>query len=217
MINEGEKNNTSTAAPDNVSRLLRRYAWPYRWWYLSGALFLWLTNYLAVSIPLEIGGAIDAFRSGTSLRRYVVAIAVMGVLVIIVRSLSRILIFNPGRHVEYQLRADIFAKLLRLQPEFYMAHKRGDLVSRAANDISWVRTLIGYGGLQIVNVSLAVVLTMWKMTSLSPWLTLTVLLPILAGMFSVQWGIRSLFVLGRRSQDNSADRLGTNKSPRKSE
>ncbi len=200
MISEIDSNKR-TDAGNNLPRLLRRYAWSYRWWYLSGAFFLWLTNYLTVSIPGQIGGAIDALRSGESLTGYVVAISLMGVAVIIVRSLSRILVFNPGRHIEYHMRADIFAKLLRLQPEFYMSHKRGDLVSRAANDISWVRTVIGYGGLQIVNVSLAVVLTSWKMISLSPRLTLTVLLPILVGMFSVQWGIRSLFVLGRRSQE----------------
>ena len=96
---------------------------------------------------------------------FVAAIAAMGVAVIVVRSLSRVLIFNPGRHLEYHLRRDLFAHLLRLQPSFYATRKRGDIVSRASNDITWVRTLVGFGGLQIVNVTLAVVLTGWKMVS----------------------------------------------------
>ena len=184
-----------------ILRLLKDYAWRYRRSYLAGAAFLWVTNYLAVSIPGQIGHAIDALRVDEPLGRYVAAIAVMGVAVIVVRSLSRILIFNPGRDLEYHLRKDLFAHLLRLQPSFYVTQKRGDLVSRAANDITWVRTLVGFGGLQVVNVTLAVGLTGWKMLALSPRLTLMVLAPIAVGAGLVQWGIRRLFFLARRSQE----------------
>jgi ATP-binding cassette subfamily B protein len=184
-----------------ILRLLRHYAWRYRWSYLAGGVFLWITNYLSVSIPGEIGRAVDALRIGGELGRHVAAIAIMGIAVICVRTLSRILIFNPGRHLEYHLREDLFDRLLQLQPSFYSGHKRGDIVSRASNDITWVRTLVGYGGLQVFNVTIAVVLTCWKMLALSPLLTLMVLLPILAGVGLVQWGIRRLFHLARRSQE----------------
>ena len=188
-----------------VFRLLKDYAWRYRWSYLAGALFLWLTNYLSVNIPGQIGHAIDALRAGAPLGHYVAAIAVMGVAVIIVRSLSRVLIFNPGRHLEYNLRKDLFAHLLRLQPSFYATRKRGDIVSRASNDITWVRTLVGYGGLQVVNVTLAIGLTGWKMVSLSPRLTMMALLPIMVGSVLVQYGIRRLFYLSRRSQEQLSE------------
>lgn len=199
MQANGDKQAGTTGRP--VWRLLRDYAWRYRWSYLAGVVFLWLTNYLTVSIPGQIGLAIDALRADQPLGRYVAAIAVMGLTVIGVRSLSRVLIFNPGRHLEYHLRRDLFAHLLRLQPSFYATQKRGDIVSRAANDITWVRTLVGFGGLQIVNVTLAIALTGWKMVSLSPHLTLMVLLPITLGAGLVQWGIRRLFFLARRSQE----------------
>ncbi len=182
-------------------RLLTRYAWRYRWWYAVGGVFLWLTNYLTVAIPVEIGRAVDALRGDLPVGRSVALIAAMGAAVIVVRTWSRIMIFNPGRHVEYNLRSEIFAKLVRLQPSFYATHTRGDIVSRASNDISWVRTLIGYGGLQVVNVTFAVILTGWQMLSLSPRLTGLVILPIAAGMVVVQWAIRRLFVLGMRSQE----------------
>jgi len=184
-----------------IVRLLKEYAWRYRWSYFAGAVLLFMTNYLSVSIPVQIGHAIDALRANTSVGRYVAAIAAMGVAVILVRSLSRVLIFNPGRHVEYRLRRDLFAHLLQLQPSFYAVHKRGDIVSRAANDISWVRTLVGFGGLQVFNVTMAVALTGWKMVSLSPRLTLMALLPVAVGAALVQWAIRRLFYLARRSQE----------------
>jgi len=125
----------------------------------------------------------------------------MGVAVIGVRTLSRILIFNPARDLEYHLRSDLFARLLALQPSFYARHKRGDIVSRAANDISWVRTLVGFGGLQIVNVTIAVALTGWKMVALSPHLTLVAGLPILLGVVAVQVGIQRVFHLSRINQE----------------
>ncbi|MFV2071320.1 MAG: ABC transporter ATP-binding protein [Thermoanaerobaculales bacterium] len=190
---------TTTRRP--VLRLMREYAWRYRRSYLAGVVCLWLTNYIAVSIPGQIGSAIDAMRGGQPLGGFVSAIALMGVSVILVRSLSRVLIFNPGRHLEYHLRKDLFSRLLRLQPEFYASHNRGDIVSRASNDVTWVRTLVGFGGLQVVNVTMAVTLTGWKMLSLSPRLTLMALVPILVGMAAVQFGIRRLFHLVLRLQE----------------
>ncbi len=184
-----------------VLRLLRRYAWRHRWSYAAGAAFLWLTNWITVSIPIEIGRAVDALRAAGSLDRHVALIAVMGVAVIGARTLSRILIFNPGRHVEYELRRDLFGRLMDLQPSFYALHRRGDLVSRAANDVGWVRTMVGYGGLQVVNVTVAVALTGWKMVHLSPRLTVLVLAPVLVGMAAVQWGIHRLFELSKRNQE----------------
>lgn len=184
-----------------VVRLLKDYAWPHRWSYLAGAVFLGLTNWVAVTIPGEIGHAVDALRDGVPLGRHVAAIAVMGVAVVVVRTLSRVLIFNPGRHVEYRLRQDLFGRLLRLQPSFYARHRRGDLVSRASNDVGMVRTMVGYAGLQVFNVTTAVVLTVGKMLALSPRLTLLVLLPVAVGMGVVQWGIRRLFDLSKRNQE----------------
>jgi len=185
----------------SILRLMRRYGWRYRWSFLGGIVFVALTNYLAVSIPGEIGRAVDALRASSSVAPHVLAIAVMGLSIIGVRTLSRILIFNPGRDLEYNLRGDLFAKLLALQPAFYAKHKRGDIVSRASNDISWVRTLVGFGGLQVVNVTIAVVLTGWKMVALSPRLTLLAGLPILAGVAAVQVAIQRLFHLSRISQE----------------
>ena len=184
-----------------IPRLLRDYSRRYRWSYLSGAIFLLLTNYLTVSIPGEIGHAIDALRAGQSLVRYVAIIAIMGVAIVVVRTLSRILIFNPGRHQEYLIRRDLFAKLMRLQPSFFATTTRGDVVSRASNDVTWVRTLVGFGGLQVLNVAMALSLTGWKMFALSPRLTVAALLPVLGGVVAVQWAIRRVFVLSRTAQE----------------
>ena len=104
-----------------VLRVLGDYAWPHRWSYLAGFACLWATNQLTVEIPIQIGAAIDALGAGApeGARAPALWIAAMGATVILVRTLSRVLIFNPGRDVEYELRKDLFDKLMRLRPDFY--------------------------------------------------------------------------------------------------
>ncbi|MEL6344875.1 MAG: ABC transporter ATP-binding protein [Myxococcota bacterium] len=188
-----------------VWRMFRVYAWRHRYSFLAGTVFLALTNYLTVTIPAEIGGAIDALGSGDEVARRALMVALMGAAVIIVRTLSRVLFFNPGRDMEYELRGDLFARLLAHQPSFYATRRTGDIVSRASNDISWTRSLVGFGTLQAANFLLAVPLTLWKMLEISAVLTLAALAPILVGVVVVQFTIRGFFPLMKRNQEELGD------------
>ena len=186
-----------------VQRLFRIYAWPYRWSFLAGAFFLGLTNYLTVSIPEQIGLAIDHLSDGKAMD-HVLTIAWMGASIIVVRTLSRVLFFNPGRDIEHGIRRDLFSHLLALQPTFYATHNRGDIISRASNDISWTRVMVGFGGLQLVNVCFALTLTCWKMFDISPFLSLAALAPIAVGFVIVNIVIRRLYPLMRQNQEELA-------------
>ena len=136
---------------------------------------------------------------------HAINIALMGAAVIVVRTLSRVLFFNPGRDMEYALRGDLFARLLAQQPAFYSGRQTGDIVSRASNDISWTRALVGFGTLQAVNVMLAVPLTFWKMFDISAALSLAALVPISLGIVIAQVAIRQIFPLMRRNQEQLGD------------
>ncbi len=190
----------STPRAGTMARLYRQYAWPHRWSFAAGTLALLLTNYLTVSIPGELGAGIDALTLGGDLVPHALAIGWMGAALIVIRTLSRVLFFNPGRDIEYMIRKDLFGHLMDLQPSFYAERRSGDIVSRASNDITWARAMVGFGLLQLVNVILAVSLTGWKMLTISPWLTCTALIPILAGLAVVQIFIRRLFSLQKQAQ-----------------
>lgn len=181
--------------------MFREYAWPHRRRFAAGLVFLGLTNYITVTIPTQIGAAIDAIAADQPAGRLALSVALMGAAVIVVRTLSRVFFFNPGRDMEYQLRQDLFEKLLVQQPSFYAARRTGDIVSRASNDISWTRSLVGFGVLQGANFLLAVPLTFWKMFSISVWLTAAAMLPIFVGLVAVQFAIRSFFPLMKRNQE----------------
>ena len=181
-------------------RLARDYGWARRWSYLAGVLALLVTNGLAVRIPVEIGQAIDALRLGEPAGVHAAAIVLMGFGVMGVRTLSRVLFFNPGRDVEYALRRDLFAHLLRLQPAFYATQKRGDIISRASNDITWARLAMGFGLLAAVNVSTAFLMTGGQMLVLSPRLTAFVVAPLAVALVIVRMCILALLQAQRDLQ-----------------
>ena len=89
--------------------------------YMAGTLCLLATNYLSVTIPEQIGAAVDVLTKSeglSAIHPYIVNIAWMGLAIVLVRTLSRVLFFNPGRDVEYRIRRDLFANLLHLPPAF---------------------------------------------------------------------------------------------------
>jgi len=185
--------------------MVRTYAWPHRWSYAAGFAALAATNWLTVEIPMRIGEAIDHYANGADPLPAISWVGAMGVAVIVVRTLSRVLIFNPGRSAEYALRSDLFSHLMRQQPSFYASRSTGDIVSRASSDITFARVLVGFGLMQAVNVTLALGMTAWKLLALSPLLTLWAVLPIGVGMVAVRSAIDRIFNLHRASQEQLSD------------
>ncbi|MED5374257.1 MAG: ABC transporter ATP-binding protein [Myxococcota bacterium] len=184
------------------TRFFAKYLTPLWTWYIGALVFLFATNWLAVEIPLRMAAGIDALGTDPDgVRNAALAIGAMGLAVIAVRTLSRVLFFTPGRLVEFHLKNDIFAHLTKLQPSFYAKIPAGDIVSRATNDISFVRALVGFGGLQIANVAMALALTGRKMYLLSPKLTLLTLAPVFVGLVVMQAGVFAMHRLTRRSQE----------------
>jgi ATP-binding cassette subfamily B protein len=177
-----------------------------------GAICLGATNALALSIPWLIKGAIDALRTvgraggvqGLVVRNAgLIAACALGQALI--RTWSRILIFNAGRNIEYRLRGDVFRHLLRQDAGFFRAHPTGDVMSRLTNDLSAVRMLFGPGLLNLFNTALVYLTTLWLLVHLSPRLTLWALLPYPALLAGARLFSRQMYKASRAI----AEQLGT--------
>ena len=107
----------------------------------------------------------------------------MGLAMMVVRTLSRVFFFTPGRYAEAQIKQDLFSRVLEQQPGFISQFPPGDLVSRASSDINHLRLLSGFGALQIINVTMILVLTLTQMVRLSPSLTIWTTIPLVIGLF----------------------------------
>jgi ATP-binding cassette subfamily B multidrug efflux pump len=128
---------------------------------------------------------------------------------------TRWILIGVSRDIEYDLRNDLLAKLLLLEPEFYVRNRTGELMSRATNDLNAVRMVLGpgimYSATTIVTMALAIAL----MLKLSPSLTLWVLLPVPVVVVAVGYFGKlihelsekiqaSLATLSARAQENLA-------------
>ncbi len=172
---------------------------------MAGSVLVVVTNWMSVRIPVELASGLDALRAGTGGVGVAAGhIALLGLLVIVARTASRVLFFTPGRLAEFEIREDLFGHLLKLQPDFYARQTTGDLIARATSDVTYARALAGFALLQTLNVVAAVVLTSAQMFVLSPTLTLLCAVPVAVAFVAIQRGTRRLFELQRSAQSQLA-------------
>jgi ATP-binding cassette, subfamily B, multidrug efflux pump len=103
----------------------------------------------------------------------VLCVAIKGVL-----SFSgRWVLIGVSRDIEYDIRSDLLKRLLALEPEFYVRNRTGELMSRATNDLNSVRMVLGPGIMYSATTIVTMIMAILVMVTLSPSLTLWVLLP----------------------------------------
>ncbi len=176
---------------------LIEYLRKYRRRYLLGGLCLVVTTSLLMVVPWWVRGAIDVIERGdpdSELGGYVLLIALAAAGGGLLRGVSRSIIFNAGRNIEYDIRNDLFAHLEKLPLGYYQSQRTGDLMSRAVNDINAVRMLLGPGFLNLVNTPLYLVYAAVFMLAMNVRLTLAVgvclmLLAVVFGRFRgrIRW------------------------------
>jgi len=148
-----------------------------------GCLCLVGTNAFSLAIPWLLKQAIDALRglppavAHGIVVRDAIAIIAFALVQGVIRTWSRIFIFDAGRNIEYGLRRDLFDHLTRLDPGFFRRHPTGDIMSRLTNDLGAVRMLFGPGLLNLLNTALVYATGLALLLKLSPRLTLLALIP----------------------------------------
>ncbi|GIW45446.1 MAG: ABC transporter ATP-binding protein [Candidatus Binatia bacterium] len=184
--------------------------WPYlrRYWhrYLAGAVTLLLTATLAMAIPYLLKRGVDAAAAGQGRLVVGFALAVVAVAIVqaAVRTASRVLIFNAGRDVEYDLRNALFAQLLRLPPAYYRQSPTGDVMSRLVNDVTAVRMVLGPGILNLINTPLYYAYGLAIMCHLDVRLTALALAPYPLLLVAVKFLSRRLMEGTLRVQEGLA-------------
>ncbi len=91
---------------------------------------------------------------------------------------TRWILIGVSRDIEYDLRNDLLAKLVQMEPEFYVRNRTGELMSRCTNDLNAVRMVLGPGIMYSATTLVTMVLAIALMLKLSLILTLWVLLPV---------------------------------------
>jgi ATP-binding cassette subfamily B protein len=169
-----------------------------------GGLFLLATNALGLAIPWLIKQAVDRMASGAgsaTVGEIVLLIVGVAVLQTAIRIGSRISIFFAARQIEFRLRNDFYAQLCRLPASYYRGQRTGDLVSRATNDLTNVRALLGPGILNVINSGAVYLAAPVLLVLLSPQLTLLALLPYPVMLLVARHHMRGIYQKSRESQE----------------
>jgi ATP-binding cassette subfamily B multidrug efflux pump len=172
----------------------------------GGAACLLATNGFALSIPWLLKNAIDAVRqkgaaAHDAVVRDAILIGAFAILQALIRTASRVTIFNAGRNIEYSLRRDLFRHLTRLDAGFFRKNATGDVMSRLTNDLGAVRAVFGPGVLNLFNTTLVYVTTLWLLVRLSPRLTLMALVPYPVLLLGARLSSRLMYKASRDIQD----------------
>jgi ATP-binding cassette subfamily B multidrug efflux pump len=91
---------------------------------------------------------------------------------------TRWILIGVSRDIEFDIRNDLFDRLLLMEPEFYVRNRTGELMSRATNDLNNVRMVLGPGIMYTGQTLVTMVLAIAIMSRLSGSLTLWILLPV---------------------------------------
>ncbi len=188
---------------DRIRSLLRLL--PYlsrrRGHYALGALCLLVMNAATIALPWIIGGIVDMLRatheSGGALPS-----AFIPQKVLLLTSIAlvggagmfgmRWLLIGASRRIEFEIRQDFFAHLMRLDLPFFGRTPVGDLMARSGSDLNAVRMLLGPGVMYSINTLTMLIFTLslmflidWKLTllGLSPLPILSVLIYFISSRF----------------------------------
>ena len=144
--------------------------------YLFGIAMLVFVSLLQLLPPKIIGIIVDDITVGSltaaGLTKWLVILAVAGILMYIARYYWRVMIFGSAVLLSRTMREKLFNHFTRMSPSFYQKRRVGDLMAHATNDINAVQQTAGMGILTLVDsISTGgfVILTMaitinWKLT-----------------------------------------------------
>ncbi len=162
-------------------RTLLPYLRKYRPQVIAGIVFIILTNIFSLLGPRVLQYAIDSLELDITSRR----LLLFGGLILLVSALEgffrywmRQKIIVVSRFIEYDLRNDYFRHLQRMSRNFFHRVPTGDLMARATNDLSSVRSFLGPGIMYSTNTLAVGTGAFILMLTMNVKLTLIAMLPL---------------------------------------
>ena len=169
-------------------RYINKYFIKYKWRFLLGILFTIVSNYFGVQLPAFFSSAIDQFQQQIKSNQataylwlaFELGAIYMGFSLLkgFFLFLMRQTIIVMSRYIEFDLKKEIYGQYQALDQSFYMQNATGDLMNRISEDVGLVRMYTGPGIMYTINLVVSFVLIVGKMITISPSLTVFVLLPL---------------------------------------
>jgi ATP-binding cassette subfamily B multidrug efflux pump len=187
---------------------LNKFFLKYRWRLVPGILFVVISNIFGVLPAQVIRVAFNLVSENIQIyhlysgfeRQQIIydifgsSLLLFGALVLLLALLRGLFLFFMrqtiilmSRHIEYDLKNEIYAHYQKLSLAFYRRHNTGDLMNRVTEDVSRVRMYLGPGIMYAINTIVLFILTVYAMMSVNMRLAFFSLLPMPVLVLSIYY------------------------------
>ncbi len=178
---------------------LNRFYWKYKHLFIPGLLCAVASASFSIMVPMVVRRAVDGIPrfvttyqtfentpvAGYLYSQFFVTLALFGVVILCLSLISGVFSFLmrqtvvvASRHIEFDLRNELYEHLQKLSRAFYLERPTGDIITRATSDIEQVRRYIGPAIMYLTRAIVIVVTAMTVMFIISPRLTLFAIIPM---------------------------------------
>ncbi len=178
---------------------LNKYFWKYRWHLIPGILFVIISNVFGVLPAPVIRLSFDLVTENIGIyhlyagfeRQNIIynllgdSLLLFGAIVLLMAILRGLFLFFMrqtiilmSRHIEYDLKNEIYAHYQRLSLAFYRRNNTGDLMNRVTEDVSRVRMYLGPSIMYAINTAVLFLMVIYAMLTVNVRLAVFSLLPL---------------------------------------
>lgn len=180
-------------------RFLNKYFYKYKWWIIPGIFFVIISNIFAV-IPaqvighafnlitenIQIYGLFEGFNKQALIYDiFSESLFLFGALVLVLYLIRGLFLFFMrqtiilmSRHIEFDMKNEIYNHYQALTLGFYRKNNTGDLMNRATEDVNRVRMYVGPAIMYTINTAVLFILIISSMYAVNGTLATFCLLPL---------------------------------------
>lgn len=169
---------------------INHYFVKYKTHFIGGIIITIIAQIFSLYTPELIGDSIATIEShlkteGSSIESVkkillnnIIWIIVTTLIAGILTFLMRQTLIVMSRHVEFDLKNEVFKQYERLSQNFYKKNRTGDLMNRISEDVGRVRMYVGPAVMYTINTFIRFSVVIFYMYRVSPKLTFITLLPL---------------------------------------
>ncbi len=169
---------------------LNKYFVKYKFRFLFGIIITIVAQIFMLFTPKLISqsfAAIESFSKDKSAGIAVIKTELLHNILLIIGTaliagfltfLMRQTLIVMSRHIEFDLKNEVFRQYERLSQSFYKQNRTGDLMNRISEDVGKVRMYVGPAVMYTINTVIRFAIVIVYMYNVSPLLTLYTLLPL---------------------------------------
>ncbi|WP_409150736.1 ABC transporter ATP-binding protein [Sphingobacterium sp. BS-2] len=178
---------------------LNKFFYKYRWRVIPGVIFVIISNYFGILPAQVIREAFDLVKENIDLYRlydgfdrqsiiyevFSKSLLFFGIVVLVLALLRGIFLFMmrqtlilTSRHIEYDIKNEIYQHYQQLDFAFYRRNNTGDLMNRATEDVNQVRNYLGPAIMYAINTVVLSIMIIYAMYNVNATLATYSLLPI---------------------------------------